>query len=139
MRTLTARHWAILAEFLTFAERHVTVAVSSPELSAAANVSQRTLHTICVKAFGVRPGKYLWQLRLDHVHGALRDGDPTLTSVTEIAIRYGFFELGRFSAAYKKRFSELPSETLRRSTRLPAYRQPLNYERSQTPKRAIAA
>ena len=139
MRTLTARHWTILAEFLTFAERHVTVAVSSAELSAAANVSQRTLHTICVKAFGVSPRKYLWQLRLDHVHGALRDGNPTLTSVTEIAIRYGFFELGRFSAAYKKRFSELPSETLRRSTRLSVCQQPPSCEHSRTPEPAIAA
>jgi AraC-like DNA-binding protein len=114
-RALNTKHLATLTAFQTVAERYVTTPpVSVSELCAAINVPPRTLHDICVAAFGVTARRYLWELRMDHAHKALRRGHPALTSVTEIAMRYGFFELGRFSVAYRKRFSESPSGTLRR-------------------------
>ncbi|MFP5456117.1 MAG: helix-turn-helix domain-containing protein, partial [Alphaproteobacteria bacterium] len=36
------------------------------------------------------------------------------TTVSELALEWGFTHLGRFSAEYRRRFQELPSETLRR-------------------------
>jgi AraC-like DNA-binding protein len=36
--------------------------------------------------------------------------------VTDVAYRWGFSNLGDFAAAYARRFSELPSTTLRRRT-----------------------
>lgn len=41
--------------------------------------------------------------------------DPQTGSVTEIAARWGFFHLGRFSRAYRSAYQELPSRTLVRS------------------------
>jgi AraC-like DNA-binding protein len=41
--------------------------------------------------------------------------DPQADSVTDIAARWGFFHLGRFSQAYRCAYSELPSQTLARS------------------------
>jgi AraC-like DNA-binding protein len=43
---------------------------------------------------------------------ALREAAPS-TSVTDIAMRYGFWQLGRFAVEYKALVGESPSATLR--------------------------
>ena len=37
----------------------------------------------------------------------------TLVTVTDVAMAYGFFELGRFAGRYRHAFGEAPSRTLR--------------------------
>ena len=39
---------------------------------------------------------------------------PPETGVTAIALKWGFVHLGRFAQDYRRRYGELPSETLRR-------------------------
>ena len=78
------------------------------DLAAAAGVSVRRLQEAFGAALGLSPMAYLRDVRLDEVRRRLTEGTE---SVTEAALACGFTHLGRFSAAYRARFGELPSRT----------------------------
>ena len=60
------------------------------------------------------PKRYLLLRRMNLAHQALRAGDPSKTTVTEIATRFGFWELGRFAVEYRAWCGESPVASLRR-------------------------
>lgn len=84
------------------------------ELSAQVGASYWTLRDCCLNYLGMSPKRYLWLRRMNLARRALRRADAEKTTVTEIASDYGFWELGRFSVAYRSLFGEAPSATLRR-------------------------
>jgi transcriptional regulator GlxA family with amidase domain len=84
------------------------------EICAAIGVAERTLRVACEKRMGMGPIRFLSMRRLHLVHRALRRADPSETTVTRIATDHGFWELGRFSVAYRALFDESPSNSLRR-------------------------
>ena len=84
------------------------------ELCAQLGVPDRTLRAQCREHLGMSPHRYLWLRRMHMARRALASADATAKGVTEIALDYGFWELGRFAVAYRKLFGELPSVTLRR-------------------------
>jgi AraC family ethanolamine operon transcriptional activator len=86
------------------------------DLAGAAGVSERTLRTAFRSCFGVGPLRYLKLRQLHQVRRALQAADPDWTTVTEVAIRFGVWEFGRFARDYRLLFGELPSATLRRGT-----------------------
>jgi AraC-like DNA-binding protein len=88
--------------------------LSLNEICAAIGVSERTLRTCCQEHLGIGPIRYLWLRRMHLVQRALAQADPATTTVTAVATDFGFWELGRFSVAYRKVFGESPSTTLRR-------------------------
>jgi transcriptional regulator GlxA family with amidase domain len=63
------------------------------------------------------PQRYMRAERLEGARRALSQKDGQPTTVTGVATRYGFYELGRFAATYRNAFGEAPSETLRGTTR----------------------
>ncbi|TWP53946.1 AraC family transcriptional regulator [Lentzea tibetensis] len=85
-------------------------------LAAAVAVSARALQAGFQRHTGVSPTTYLRDVRLGRVHRDLTAAAPGLT-VTDAATSWGFVHLGRFAGAYRQRFGETPSETLRRSRR----------------------
>ncbi len=90
--------------------RPVTIA----ELCAATGTRERTLHVACREYLGLPPGAYLRVLRLHAARRDLRELGPA-TTVTDTATRWGFFHFGEFSAAYRRLFGELPSQTAGRA------------------------
>ena len=84
------------------------------DLSVACGVSVRTLHNVFQEAHGVSPMEYVRLRRLKAVHRMLARGDPEETTVSEAALRWGFWHPGAFSVLYRRTFGERPSETLRR-------------------------
>jgi AraC-like DNA-binding protein len=83
------------------------------ELCAAANVSERTLQYAFRDIIGMSPLTYLHRLRLHHARDELRQAVKGSTTVTDVALNWGFWHFGEFSRAYKNCFGETPSKTLR--------------------------
>ena len=93
-----------------------------PELAAAVGVSQRVLELGFKETLGISPQRYLRWCRLNHLHRELRRAQPELATVTAIANRWGFTELGRAAVEYRRLFGESPSSTLRRDRQPPGIR-----------------
>ncbi len=85
------------------------------DICAAIGVSARTVEYCCREYYGMGPSRYLRLRRMNLARRALIDADPNKMNVTDVAMRFGFWELGRFASAYRALFAETPSATLRRS------------------------
>jgi AraC-like DNA-binding protein len=83
------------------------------ELCATANVSERTLQYAFRDIMGMSPLTYLNRLRLHRARDELRRAKSDSTTVTDVAMNWGFWQFGDFSRAYKNCFGESPSKTLK--------------------------
>ncbi len=90
--------------------------VTLGELVAISGVAGRTLFKHFRAFKGMGPMTYLRRIRMDCAREALAAADPGDT-VTAIALRWNFHELGRFAGAYRRIYGETPSATLRRRLR----------------------
>jgi AraC-like DNA-binding protein len=114
MSTGTLRHAAIVKRFEDFLEMNPDQPLYLTEICAAIGVAERTLRAACEEHLGMGPIRYLSLRRMHLVRRALLRADPSTTTVTRVATDFGFWELGRFSVAYRVLFAESPSESLRR-------------------------
>ena len=103
------RHREIMRRILAMIEANQNSPLYIPGICAALGISSSTLLRCCHEQLGVGPQRYLWQRRMNMTRHALTGSHDGQTSVTEIATRYGFWELGRFSVAYHAMFGETPS------------------------------
>ncbi len=96
-----------------FLMQHLMKPVTRSDLAAAAGVSIRTVSRGFRERHGISPLAWLKERRLEAAQRDLRAAHPEEVTVTEVALRYGFENLGRFSVDYRRRFGETPSQTLR--------------------------
>ncbi|TQM57907.1 helix-turn-helix transcriptional regulator [Humibacillus xanthopallidus] len=98
---------------LDFIENHCAQPLSLTDVAEAAGVTPRGLQYAFRRMLGTTPMEYLRGVRLDRAARELSLGDPDRAlTVTETAMRWGFYHPGRFAAAYLERFGEAPHETL---------------------------
>jgi AraC-like DNA-binding protein len=107
-------HARIMVRFEEVLAEHLSRPLPMPELCELIVVSDRTLRSCCAESLGMTPTQYVLLRRLEEVRRALRDADPDIVNVGEVAHRFGFTELGRFAGRYRATFGETPSTTLQR-------------------------
>ncbi|WP_197684047.1 AraC family transcriptional regulator [Allokutzneria albata] len=96
-------------------EGHAAEPLTVEDLAEAVGVGVRALQGGFRRHLDTTPMAYLREVRLAKVHEELRAADPNaVTTVTEVASRWGFWHPGRFAAAYRQRYGETPSATLQR-------------------------
>jgi AraC family ethanolamine operon transcriptional activator len=76
--------------------------------------SERVLQYVFREVYGVSPHAWLQVMRLNAAQRELRSKGPSDVRITDVAVRWGFTHLGRFSMEYRRLFGERPIDTLRR-------------------------
>jgi AraC-like DNA-binding protein len=93
---------------LTHADQPLTIGA----MAAYAGVSTSSLFAGFRDFRGTSPMAYLKSVRLQRVRDDLQGASAKTDTVTNIAMRWGFRHLGHFTVDYKRKFGELPSDTL---------------------------
>lgn len=88
-------------------------AITVTDVAATLGISVRALQAGFQRYRGISPRQFLQERRLDLARQHLLRPAPAAT-VALIAASTGIAHVGRFSAAYRRRFGEAPKETLRR-------------------------
>lgn len=81
-------------------------------LARATGVSARTLQVGFKRCFGQTPTEYLRDQRIRLVHQELMSAGPG-TRVTEVFVKFGITDFGRYARFYRQRYGVLPSEHLK--------------------------
>lgn len=106
---------AIVRKVENWVDGQSPATIQIADLCRALHLSRRTLQRAFTATLGIGPARYLTLKRLAAVRAELRRSDPSFIKVTDTAIKYGFWELGRFAQDYRRMFGERPSETLSKS------------------------
>lgn len=108
----------VLPRYVKLAEEyiqaHPELPITVETLASLTGISVRSLYSGFQSFLGVSPMRYLRDVRMERVHQDLLDPSKP-RSVTEVATRWGFYQLGRFASEYRSRFAETPRETIRKS------------------------
>lgn len=92
---------------------HLATIATIRDVAGVLGVSVRTLESAFVAVHGIPPARYLALLRLEAAR-ALLLAPAGPASVIEVCRACGIGHPGRFAAAYKARYGEAPSDSLRR-------------------------
>lgn len=111
---MSVRKRQVLSRTLDYLEANPGSPITVHQLAKIAGAGVRTLEYVFRDYFGVTPKTYLMARRLAGARHDLLRFDTTSNLVHDVAIRWGFWHLGRFSTYYKNFYGELPSETLKR-------------------------
>ena len=91
--------------------------LSVTSIAASIPISVRHLQLLFRAELNATPLEIVRNARLDHARKLLSGRDASSLTVRDVAQQVGMRRAGTFISEYRKRFAELPSETLRRAAR----------------------
>lgn len=94
-----------------YIHQHLSENLRLEDIALACDSGVRSLTDAFRAQLNISPTQYIRKARLEAVRKELLNSPPT-AKITEIATRWGFNHLGRFSAWYKDTYAESPHETL---------------------------
>ncbi|WP_327179350.1 helix-turn-helix domain-containing protein [Streptomyces sp. NBC_01335] len=106
-------HTDTLRRARTFIEENAHRAIGLADIAAAAFVTPRAVQYAFSRHADTSPLGYLRQVRVVRAHHELKSADPSTSTVTQVAARWGFPHVGRFAAAYRELYGTTPAATLR--------------------------
>jgi AraC-like DNA-binding protein len=95
-----------------FLYAHAEEPLDLVQLAEAAGTGIRALQLGFQRHFGMSISEMLRDMRLGHLNARLAAASPA-ESITDIAFELGFTHLSRMASAYRAKFGETPSATLR--------------------------
>jgi AraC-like DNA-binding protein len=111
MRGLRNKRLRLAVEFI---HSHAHEPLTVGDIAQAAGMSIRGMQEAFVVGMETTPMTYLRDVRLSNVHSELQALERGSVLVHEVARRWGFGHMGRFSSVYVERYGEYPRQTLRR-------------------------
>jgi AraC-like DNA-binding protein len=109
-----AQRWQVLRRARVYVDNHLGESIRMADLRDRAGASSRTVERVFQQELHMTPSAYIRVRRLNAVKREIVGRGNAGKSITEIAMRYGFGHLGRFSAAYREHFGHSPSEAQQR-------------------------
>jgi AraC-like DNA-binding protein len=110
----TTADQATLRRALGFMSAHLGEPISVSQIAVATGISVRGLQLVFNRELESSPVLQLRRLRLQGARDVLRSPVPG-TTVGAVGRRFGYSNLGRFSAHYRSEFDESPSVTLQKA------------------------
>ncbi|RSS33793.1 helix-turn-helix transcriptional regulator [Streptomyces sp. WAC08241] len=107
---------ATLRRAVAFIEDNAHRDIGLADIAAAAYVTPRAAQYAFNRHAGTTPLGYLRRVRLDRAHAELKAAAPG-TTVSAVAMKWGFAHQGRFAAAYRDAYGVPPSATLQDADR----------------------
>ena len=113
----TSQHYQqIVDRFVEAVHANLETLDRVSDICKAVGVSPRTLSRAVRAVQGTTPVRFARSLRLAEARKALLSPHAQSVTVTAIAMRFGFHELGRFATDYRAAFGESPLETMSRNS-----------------------
>jgi PAS domain S-box-containing protein len=100
-----------IRKVLAYIEAHWSEQISLSELGRKYDVSTRTIYNYFA-AEGTTPYRYIKNIRLRHARHMLQHSSES-TTVTSVALKCGFSNMGHFAKDYRVEFGEAPSQSLK--------------------------
>jgi AraC-like DNA-binding protein len=105
-------HPATLRRALAFIEANADRDITPVDVAVAARVTVRSVQLAFRRHLDTTPTAYLRHVRLRRAHDELLAGDPAVTTVSAVAMRWGFASHSSFAASYRVTYGIPPSATL---------------------------